>query len=105
MFVADKYINSSGLQTIKNWVEDKIPTSTSDLTNDSGFTTETYVNTAVSNKQDVLTFDNTPTENSNNPVKSGGVYDALQNAGTKIYVSATEPANWNAGDWWYEEVE
>lgn len=77
MFVADKYINSSGLQTIKNWVEDKIPTSTSDLTNDSGFTTETYVNTAVSNKQDVLTFDNTPTENSNNPVTSGGVYTAL----------------------------
>lgn len=33
------------------------------------------------------------------------VDNALQNAGTKIYVSATEPANWNAGDWWYEEVE
>lgn len=29
----------------------------------------------------------------------------LINAGTKIYVSATEPTNWNAGDWWYEEVE
>ena len=28
-------------------------------------------------KQNVLTFDNTPTANSNNPVKSGGIYDAL----------------------------
>lgn len=29
---------------------------------------------ALDKKQNVLTFDNTPTENSNNPVKSGGVY-------------------------------
>ena len=32
---------------------------------------------AMSGKQDTLTFDNTPTENSTNPVKSGGVYTAL----------------------------
>ena len=32
---------------------------------------------ALSGKQDTLTFDNAPTQNSNNPVKSGGVYDAL----------------------------
>ena len=32
---------------------------------------------ALAGKQDVLTFDNEPTENSNNPVKSGGVYDAI----------------------------
>lgn len=30
-----------------------------------------------STKQNVLTFDNVPTQNSSNPVKSGGVYDAL----------------------------
>lgn len=29
-------------------------------------------------KQDALTFDNSPTQNSNNPVKSSGVYTALQ---------------------------
>lgn len=29
-------------------------------------------------KQDVLTFDNEPTPGSNNPVKSGGVYDAIK---------------------------
>ena len=32
---------------------------------------------ALSGKQDTLTFDNAPTENSTNPVKSGGVYTAL----------------------------
>lgn len=37
------------------------------------------VETALSGKQDTLTFDNAPTENSNNPVKSGGVYTALAN--------------------------
>ena len=35
------------------------------------------VYTALSNKQDSLTFDNAPTKNSNNPVKSGGIYTAL----------------------------
>lgn len=32
-------------------------------------------------KQDILTFDDTPTENSNNPVKSSGIFAAL---GTKV---------------------
>lgn len=35
--------------------------------------------TAWNGKQDALTFDNTPTDGSNNPVKSGGVYTALNN--------------------------
>ena len=34
--------------------------------------------TAVSGKQDRLTFDDAPTQGSSNPVKSGGVYSALQ---------------------------
>ncbi len=35
--------------------------------------------TMLAGKQSTLTFDNVPTENSNNPVKSGGVYSAEQN--------------------------
>ena len=35
------------------------------------------VNTALANKQDTLTFDNAPTKNSTNPVKSGGVYNSV----------------------------
>ena len=33
--------------------------------------------TQLENKQDKLTFDDVPTDNSNNPVKSNGIYDAL----------------------------
>ena len=34
----------------------------------------------VSGIQDVLTFDNVPTENSTNLVRSGGIYSAIENA-------------------------
>lgn len=50
------------------------------------------VNELNSTKQDTLTFDNTPTQDSNNPVKSGGVYTSLQGkqdtltAGTNITI-------------------
>lgn len=35
------------------------------------------INTALAGKQDTLTFDDSPTASSSNPVKSGGVYTAL----------------------------
>ena len=35
--------------------------------------------TALSGKQATLTFDNAPTQNSTNPVKSGGIYTAINN--------------------------
>ena len=38
----------------------------------------TEMNTALSGKQDMLTFDTTPIMGSNNPVTSGGVYTAIQ---------------------------
>ena len=37
------------------------------------------MDTALAGKQNTLTFDNVPTQNSDNPVKSGGVYSALAN--------------------------
>lgn len=37
-----------------------------------------YVDNAVANVQPELTFDDVPTANSSNPVKSGGIYDALE---------------------------
>lgn len=46
----------------------------------SDYVTYTALNTALSAKQDVLTFDDVPTQNSNNPVKSGGVWRAVQDA-------------------------
>jgi len=37
----------------------------------------------LNGKQSVLTFDNVPTANSNNPVKSGGIYTAISGFVTK----------------------
>lgn len=42
------------------------------------------IQTQLNGKQDTLTFDNVPTENSNNPVKSGGVYSALADKVNKV---------------------
>ena len=39
---------------------------------------QTDLQDALNSKQNALTFDNSPTQNSNNPVKSGGVYTSLQ---------------------------
>lgn len=43
----------------------------------ASYYTKTEADTLLSGKQNTLTFDNAPTEDSNNPVKSGGVYTAL----------------------------
>ncbi len=51
-----------------------IPTKTSELQNDSGFLTS---HQDISGKQDILTFDTVPTENSINPVTSGGLYTVI----------------------------
>ena len=45
--MSDKYINESCLQTIKVWVESKIPTTTSELTNNSGYITLNDVPTEI----------------------------------------------------------
>lgn len=42
--------------------------------------------TAIAGKQDALTFDDTPTDGSNNPVKSNGIYDSEKD----IYVAMGE---------------
>lgn len=57
-----------------------VPIKLEDLSDDS--THRVVTDTQIANwnsKQSALTFDNTPTEGSNNPVKSSGIYDALQN--------------------------
>lgn len=46
--------------------------------------------TAVSGKQDRLTFDNTPLSGSTNPVTSGGIYNALQNIQVQTDAVPTE---------------
>ena len=45
------------------------------------------VYTALGNKQDSLTFDSSPTENSNNPVRSGGIFTSIKNVDDKLFSS------------------
>ena len=83
--VKDEYINLDG--TTSGW--EKIGDTDIDL---SGYVTTQALNTALAaytttddlttllaGKQDTLTFDNVPTENSNNPVKSNGLYVGNRN--------------------------
>ena len=60
-----------------------------------------YVAGAVSGKQDALSFDSVPTQGSDNPVKSGGVYAAL--AGKAALASLSLSASWS-GDGPYTQT-
>ena len=57
----------------------------SDTTYQDDYATFGFVLNALSDKQDVLTFDSTPTQNSNNPVTSNGIYTAIQSAISSVY--------------------
>lgn len=67
--------------------------------------TEYYTSTQVDNllagKQDKLTFDNVPTDGSNNPVKSDGVYDRFTKSDANLAPIETNPASAThaVGDW------
>ena len=50
--------------------------------------TKGELDTALATKQDTLSFDNDPTANSNNPVKSGGIYTALEDKADNDIVAA-----------------
>ena len=84
---ADWNANSGDAQILNK------PTNVSSFTNDAGYQTAVQVQTAISGKQDTLTFDNTPTSNSDNPVKSGGVYTALSEKQDTITASGLLKGN------------
>lgn len=52
----------------------------------------------IATKQDTLTFDDTPTRGSTNPVTSGGVYDAIDNAATKTATITLASASWSGSN-------
>ena len=56
---------------------------------DNEFTTAGALTELYETKQELLTFDNVPTENSENPVTSGAVYDALSNINTDHLTKVT----------------
>ena len=68
----------SGVEGIEVRYGHGSPTNSVFIPNGNGLATVlNNVEQAIRAKQDALTFDNTPTENSDNPVTSDGIYDAL----------------------------
>lgn len=49
---------------------------------------QSAISTAISGKQDILSFDNTPTSDSSNPVTSGGIYTDQQRQDAAIEAGA-----------------
>lgn len=68
-------------------LQTQITTNATDISNiKNGTTIDSFgdVESALGEKQDTLTFDDTPTENSANPVTSGGVYNSQEEQNTLI---------------------
>ena len=71
-------VNETVITPVNKVVEITVPTMLSDLSDDAThrFVTDTEKAT-WSGKQNALTFDSAPTENSTNPVTSGGLYTVI----------------------------
>lgn len=91
------------IRQTKLYIQSVLPKKVSELTNDVGYLTS---HQDISGKQDKLTFDNTPTANSSNPVTSKGIKAALDeklnvsgNAATATHAeTASQAANDGAGN-------
>lgn len=102
-------VTSNGIYdalSLKENLSNKV-TSISSSSTDTQYPSAKLLYDKLAAKQDTLTFDNTPTENSNNPVKSGGIYTAianLENSISKGHLEFTEPSSGNGGyiDFHYE---
>lgn len=71
-----------------NWVNGKPPAINATRLNDLCSTVQTLDET-MPTKQDKLTFDNVPTSGSSNPVKSSGIYTALQGKQSSLTFDST----------------
>ena len=80
------YINSGSVRSV-NGKTGIVVLTASDIPYDQG-----TVQTALAGKQNTLTFDNTPTPNSINPVTSNGIATAIASA-----VAAVRPASFTSG--------
>lgn len=74
-------LNNSGFTTAQ-WAAINSGITSGDVTKLAALPTNTQLTTLLNGKQDTLTFDSVPTEGSNNPVKSGGVYSAIDDEKT-----------------------
>ena len=82
-------LNTSGF-TSAQWAAINSGITTLLVTKLTNLPTASELETALNGKQDNLTFDNAPTENSANPVKSGGVYSSIKAITDLIPSEATD---------------
>ena len=79
-------LNNSSF-TAAQWAAINSAITSGDVEKLAALPTKTQLDALLAAKQDTLTFDNFPTQNSNNPVKSGGVFTALGSKAGKVSVN------------------
>lgn len=82
-------LNNSSF-TAAQWAAINSAITSGDVEKLAALPTKVQLDALLAAKQDTLTFDNLPTQNSNNPVKSGGVFTALGSKAEKVLVVQVE---------------
>lgn len=82
-------LNNSSF-TAAQWAAINSAITSGDVEKLAALPTKVQLDALFAAKQDTLTFDNLPTQNSNNPVKSGGVFTALGSKAEKVVVEYFE---------------
>ena len=78
--MGDGVIDDTSTATNKTWSASKLNTNFSNIKDGTSIDSFGDVETALAGKQNTLTFDQTPRDNSQNPVKSDGLYDSFVGA-------------------------
>lgn len=81
-----EYAMNNSSFTAAQWAAINSAITSGDVEKLAALPTKAQLDALFAAKQDTLTFDNLPTQNSNNPVKSGGVFTALGNKAWKVSV-------------------
>lgn len=87
---SEEYILNNSSFTAAQWAAINSAITSGDVEKLAALPTKAQLDAMLAAKQDTLTFDNLPTQNSNNPVKSGGVFTALDSKAEKVLVVHVE---------------
>ena len=87
---SEEYILNNSSFTAAQWAAINSAITSGDVEKLAALPTKVQLDAMLAAKQDTLTFDNLPTQNSNNPVKSGGVFTALDSKAEKVGVEQEE---------------
>lgn len=87
---AEEYVLNNSSFTAAQWAAINSAITSGDVEKLAALPTKAQLDALLAAKQDTLTFDNLPTKNSNNPVKSGGVFTALDSKAEKVDVKNIE---------------